>query len=238
MSLDNLDRVFSFLGWVSTNPALTLSILGITGGEPTLHPEFWNVLMPRLKNFNENRNPKIPIELHTNGSIPVSKNMFIPMYNKFFSNIYVGRDIFHDKFKKLNELCLSDYEFFTPILNVRKNEYITMDGNNMGSAIRWKGRAQNISSTNLSSTHGCLSTRECQGYMGRTYSSLNVAFTPTHITFCGELPAKSPIDGKGIIGYDPNLTNEEIIQKAFLYNQLYSGVRCLNQCMKDFVVLN
>jgi hypothetical protein len=203
-------------------------VLGITGGEPTLHPEFWSLVIPTFSSFSK-AYPKVPIELHANASVPVPKEEMKMLYGKLFSKMYVGRDIFHDQFRKPEQLFLNEYEFFTRELSLRKNAYLC--GNNkMHSLIKQKGRGADIKIYPERSRR-----RECACYANMEHATLSAAFTPTHICFCGERAAKSiVIDDKIAMGY--NYTRgEEVIEKAFNYNQLYSGKRCDQPCMADLV---
>lgn len=231
MSLEHLARAFDFIDWANQNPALTLTVLGITGGEPTLHPNFWDTLMPRLNvikrrwpNNNDN------IELFTNGSLPIPMDEFKFEYNRMFSNIYIGRDIFHDQFGKVDELFLNDYEFFTKDIHLRKCAYLNSNKKTY-SAVRKKGRASDIKFEPRQPR------RNCHIYNNTGHSTLMVNFTPDCIIFCGENAAKDVvIDDKTAIGYDTE--NTEIIRKSFDYNQLYSGIRCKCPCMEDMVCID
>jgi hypothetical protein len=229
MSEENLKKTFDIIRWIMEKDSLNITILGITGGEPTLHPKFWSDVMPTLIDLQK-KNPKIPIELHSNASIPIPKEYFQKRYNKIFSKIYVGRDIFHEQFKKTNQLYLDDYEFFAGEVSLRKNAYIT-GPNEMHSLIRQKGRGADIKITQRAPR------RECQCYQTPGYCTLLTHFTPNYIGFCGEKAAKSVvIDDKNAVGYDTPY--ETIIHKSFDYQQLYSGARCQHPCIADWVSVN
>jgi hypothetical protein len=230
MSKEVFKRAYDFLKWAVNNPSLDVRVVGITGGEPTLHPDFWVDMMPMIREIKTDRKD-IPFELHTNGSIPIPKEQLEEKHSKIFNTIFIGRDIFHDKFKKTNELALDDYCFIGKTVNLTKNAYYVGNFNKIFSFIRRKGRADEIIPKIKTPNKLICSSHENLGYR-----SLGVDFTPDYIIFCGEHPTKTTIpDGKIALSYDSNPTNEEIVQKAFTYNQLYSGRRCLNPCINDLV---
>ena len=231
MSHNNLVKSLQTIEWMINNPALNLTVLGITGGEPTLHPEFWDLVIPTLANFRK-AYPKVPIELHANASVLIPRDEFKLQYSKLFSKMYIGRDIFHDQFRKPEQLFLSDYEYFVNEIALRKNAYPVNDGR-MYSLIKQKGRGADIKISPDRSRR-----LECACYTNSGHYALLTAFTPTHICFCGERAAKSVvIDNKVAMGYDYT-RGEEVIEKAFYYNQLYSGKNCDQPCMADLVCTN
>lgn len=236
MTDDQLQRIWDFLVWLKTKN-YKIVVLGLTGGEPTLHPKFWNHILPNVDSFRKlhqiNR-----IELHTNASQPVPDHIKND-YCKHFGTVFVGHYPFHRKFKSLSELYLQDYTDISVELILRYDKYKMAEGI-YGMSIKEKGRAAkmipsgkyiNIPAFGYPKME-CVHDRSDPG-------TLNVSFTPDHINYCGEkghpLPNSSGDEGQ----FHPYiLSNEEIIHNSLTYSTNYCKSFCSQKCVALWVKEN
>ena len=235
MTDDQIATAVDFLHWCK-GMGHDLVVVGITGGEPTMHPKFWNHVMPLLKDVKDKTKFE-GFELHTNASRPIPTEHLGP-YCKFFANVIVGHDPFHRAFRSVDELYLDQYTEISKELKLRKNNYYTThpDPNIKSewvSILRDKGRAKD------SLEDGTIQRINVQGqgamdcvWEKYTKDTLNVAFTPWHINHCGE--RSHPMDGESekVSGqfHSYDMTFDEMLAGAVNYVSNHCGVKCFQMC--------
>ncbi len=242
MTDEQLDYAFGFVKWAQKNN-IPLDVLGLTGGEPTIHPKFWTDIIPRVIDLKLDHKLEW-LELHTNASIPV------PEFQKnrcarLFDRIIVGHDMFHRQFKPLNKLYLQDYTDVGVEVILRQARSV-WNGVEM-SSVRLKGRAAALPTsdkyevqslpygTPVASSHGnTFPQQQCSIY-GKRLDYLLVAFTPEHINYCGEKshPRTPAIDEGQFHPY--GITYEEIVSNSLKYAMFHGGPNCSQKCMVNFI---
>jgi hypothetical protein len=239
MTLEQLDKAEDFIRWAK-GKGHDVVVLGITGGEPTLHPHFWNVVMPRMMKLREDKIVS-NFELHTNASVPVPREYFLT-YNKFFNRAMVGHDPFHRRFKQLNQLYLDDYTSITNELVLRRNEWKCTDVNGNSkllNLLRRKGRAAESLSKGILFDAPLQNRFEldcaCSKY---AMESPAADFTPWHINHCGEHshPQPGETNHGQFLPYDT--PNNDILISAVNYITNHSGVNCTQPCYKALTWVN
>lgn len=238
MTDEQLVKAFDFITWLKSFN-YKLAIIGVTGGEATLHPKFWSNVIPELVRVRQLHGLQY-VELHTNGSIPVPSVEKIKC-SKFFSKAIIGHDPFHRKFKSLSELYLQDYTEISQEVVLRYNEYYC-NPYTKGSYLREKGRAANMVPSGKYEALLPMAghpKHECTMYT-KGGNCLYVDFTPDHINYCGEkshpLPPLPHNQGNIDEGqFHPyTLSNEEIIHNSMKYHTNHCSVNCSQKCMVSY----
>jgi hypothetical protein len=207
-------------------------VIGLTGGEPTLHPLFWSFVIPRLEEIKK-QYPKIEIELHTNGSRPVEKSN-IYKHHKIFGAVFIGHDMFHRQVRSVSQLFLSDYaELCKNGVTLRSNNWI-LKGYGLEfpiAVVRGKGRGADLVKNNL-----IFQEVSVFGYPKLDCSRVSqdyilVNFTPGIINHCGE--ASHPLeDGSDINNFSQYGDKFNSILEKAIHHALYRvGNNCSQKCM-------
>jgi hypothetical protein len=236
MSKEQIEFGMEFISRLATRNARPV-VIGLTGGEPTIHPLFWSFVMPQIAIIRK-QYPELFIELHTNGSQPVDKREIFN-FNKFFSNVVIGHDIFHRQFRALKDLFLEDYAELSYGVAIKSNSWlITRPTYTAVCAplIRSKGRGANLNK------HPSYQQECVDGYpkhMCSLYANppdgLIVNFTPTLINHCGE-KSRPLADNSDITDFS-NYTDDvdTILANAHRYHLARSNKNCSQKCMCSFV---
>jgi hypothetical protein len=233
MSWTQLNYASDFAEWLFEHKS-PLHVLGLTGGEPTLHPYFWSHVMPiatKIRQIHSLEN----VELHTNASIPVPEQ-YKTMYSKFFSKIYVGHDPMHRSFKKLDELYLQDYTEISKELVLRQNRYI-FPNNTETMIVRNRGRAAELVKSGKYEVVPVTGYPKPDCIRGKgSFDSLNFQFTPDHINHCGEKSHPLPNPEKPEGQFHPYGMDFDILAYAALdYELKYCGDNCSQPCNAHFI---
>jgi hypothetical protein len=232
MTKEEIEFGMSFVRWLKTQNSLP-AVIGLTGGEPMLHPKLWTDVMPSLESLKAQYNG-LGVELHTNGSrpVPLAKRV---QYHKFFSNIFVGHDMFHREFREINQLFLDDYTDLGSI-TLRSNKWLLIKGDTkiFSSTVRTKGRG--INTLKGDKYHEVFATgyprKECFREQG-DYTSVN--FTPGLINHCGE-KSKPLADGSDITDFSAYTDTFSAILRNAVDNQLVKcGANCSQKCMVSVI---
>lgn len=239
MTKEQIDTAVQFLHWCKSK-SHTMTVVGLTGGEPTTHPGFWDYVMPHLKKYKD-QTQFDSFELHTNASRPIPEEYLGP-YNKFFTNVFVGHDPFHRQFRKLNELFIDQYSELTRSISLRKNNYYLVHpdptiGPEWVSTLRDKGRAaESLRNGAIHPVHV-----QNQGQLDcvwRVYGNdnIHVSFTPWHINHCGERshPQLNETEENSGQFHPYNMTFDEILSSAVKYATNYCAEGCRQQCRKAY----
>lgn len=240
MTLEQMEYGFNLIKWLYEHD-VPVVVIGTTGGEATLHPQFWTEYAPRLLALKKSNN--ISLELHTNATSSIGETEKI-LYNKLFNTIFVGHDMCHRQFAPLNALQLQDYTDIGASINLHQNDYI-IGAMHHTIYLRFKGR------TVQSLTNGRLHQLSVNGYpkLGCTWDGkqiesdcLHFVFTPDYVNHCGEkrrplppLPDQSKIDEGQFHSY--GMDYEKLFHAASEYGIKYSGKNCSQKCMANFYSL-
>jgi len=239
MTKEQIDTAAQFLHWCKSK-SHTMAVVGLTGGEPTMHPGFWNYVMPLLKKYKDQTQFDL-FELHTNASRPVLQEYLGP-YNKFFANVIIGHDPFHRQFRKINELFIDQYSELSKSIALRKNNYYLVHPDpsikpEWVSVLRDKGRAAE------SLRNGVIHPVNVQNKgeldcMWRSYGNDNILvnFTPWHINHCGERshPQFGETEENSGQFHSYDMTFDEILASAVKYTTHHCAEGCRQQCRKAF----
>lgn len=241
MTMEQINYGFRFINWLLGNN-IPLKIIGTTGGEPMIHPQFWDAYIPQLNNACDVHKTQFN-ELHTNASIPIPEEKK-KRYWKFFSKIFVGHDPCHRKFASLTDLRLQDYTDISKELVLRQNQYPMQvsknpnDPETMVMIVRNKGRASQSIKSRL------LTPVDVQGYPrvdcswpSQSGEYLHFCFTPDHINHCGE--KGHPVPGSLIPEgqFHPYETDfDKLVHSAVDYQMKYCHSFCSQKCMAQFVI--
>jgi organic radical activating enzyme len=226
-----LQTAFSFVEWLYTQNH-TVVVVGLTGGEPTLHPKFWDKVMPMVDEAKK----KLKIsnwEMHSNASIPVPPSS-IDTYRKFFNRIMVGHDQFHRKFKSLSELHLDDYTQLTNELVLIKNEYkmVSTDGTRttVAASLRMKGRAKKSMQSGLIEGESYVPANLDCAIKRYALDNLCFNFTPWHINHCWEHshPEPEEVNHGNFHSYD--MPWDYLLNSAIQYVSNHCGQNCTQPC--------
>ena len=230
MSDEQLDYAFRFVEWLKTKN-LRIPVVGLTGGEPTLHPNFWGYVMAKLA-YARQFHQSSWFELHTNASIPVPP-LYKECYWKFFTNIYVGHDAFHRKFKLLSELYLQDYSEISHDVHLRYNGW-KPNGEHC-TYIKLKGRGANLPNSTEYVVHPTSDTpkHNCNIF-GGNQEVMYVNFTPDSINTCGEKSHPLP-DGSDSQWFKPYTSSfEELLHNSLDYHINGCNTQCSQPCSAAF----
>jgi len=197
-----------------------VSVIGITGGEPMLHPDIKDIF-EYLKYVNVASNRTIKFDLHTNGSV-FPKNINPNDYINLFDDIFIGNDIFHDKFRKnrknqikVNKLSkLGTMTIRNPIYSIEDKEVVV---------VKDKGRATNLLQYSIPQMTNPTCMYAQNG--GRGGPSIN--FNPDNISFCCDASHLDPSYNSNI-GYDASV--DEIIEAAIKYRYTSCQDSCEHPC--------
>jgi hypothetical protein len=237
--MEQIDYGIKFIHWLYQHN-IPVCVLGTTGGEPTLHPNFWTDYLPQLSGLRSRLDATMPYELHTNASTPIEEVNRIK-YHKFFQTIFVGHDMCHRQFAPLDKLNIQHYTDIGNLIHIRQNDYI-IGGIHHTIYIRNKGgTTESLANGRLYQ----LNVKDhpklgCSWYDGqRGTDSLNFTFTPDHINHCGEkshpLPPLSngqPVDEGQFHPY--TIDYDKLMHSALDYGVKYSGPNCSQKCMVGF----
>lgn len=238
MTLEQIRYGFRFINYLYQNN-MPVAVLGTTGGEATLHPQFWTDYIPMLSDLRK-RDPSIPFELHTNASIPIGPEERIK-YNKFFNTIFVGHDMCHRQFASLEKLHLQDYTDIGGTVTLRENDY--MVGGMHTIYVRNKGRAaESLKNGRFSQlpVEGHPKMACCWHGIQGGDNCLHFTFTPDHVNHCGEKSHPLPplpynqgtIDEGQFHSYGMGFDN--LLHSGLDYNIKHSGSNCSQKCMVSF----
>ena len=232
MTREEIDFGMKFVQWLKTQNSLP-AVIGLTGGEPMLHPNLWTDVMPNLEAIKM-QYKTLQVEMHTNGSrpVPLAKRL---QYHKFFATIYVGHDMFHREFRQINELFLDDYTDLGPI-TLRSNKWLLKkEGSHvLAASVRMKGRGINtLKSEKYHEVYVSNYPRqECFRAEG---DGILVNFTPGLINHCGE-KAHPLADGTDITDYSAYTdTFSSILRNAIDYQLVKCGANCSQKCMVSLI---
>ena len=238
MTTEQISYGMSFIRWLQEKN-IEVAVIGTTGGEATLHPDFWTDYMPSLAALRHRYGWNM-FELHTNASQPVPPERKTE-YPKFFSTVIVGHDMCHRSFVPLNKLYLQDYTDIGNQLILRQNDYIVNGDHTI--YVRAKGRAQE------SITNGKFEVLPVQGHPKmacvwhnpqQSPDCLHFVFTPDHLNHCGEkshpLPPLPHGQGKIDEGqfYEYGIDFDTFLHSALDYTANHAGERCSQKCMSSF----
>lgn len=182
-----------------------ISVIGLSGGEPMMHPSFYPILegfLPLKK--------VIPIELHTNGSIPFSQDL---AWMNFFRLVRISTDIFHEKFRKVSTLNVNS--FYNSALDVLVHK---------GTWVKDKGRGANIDPS--------LSTPVSKEYCYFDNKNIYLTFDPNGIRFCLENSTINRSESPNFTAYkDEYITDiDQLLLLGDNFVQNHTGVNCKNKC--------
>jgi len=233
MTKEEIDFGMKFIEWLQTQNSMP-AVIGLTGGEPTLHPQLWTDVLPHIERLKD-QYKGLNIELHTNASrpIPLEKRF---KYSKFFNTIYVGHDMFHREFRKLNELFIDDYTDLGVNVIIRNNKWLLKGDNTQlfGALVRTKGRGLNtIKSDKYYEVHTANTPRqECSWHQNECTI---VNFTPGLINHCGEKshPLEDGSDKSDFSSYTDSF--HTILRNAVEYQFTKCGKNCSQKCLVSFV---
>ncbi len=186
-----------------------ISVVGLTGGEPMLHPTFSAL----VKSFKTPGAP--PIELHTNGSIT---GKFPSDLQFSIMNVFVPIDPFHDKFRKNG----NDVEF----RELSKLGPVTIS---TATAIKKKGRAKEFIEENNRKYFYDWCIWKHIAKDPKNIASFNFGYDG--IRFCGESWNKEK-NPKNFAEYDEAyLENPDlIVEKSNEYINKFSYTNCAHRC--------
>lgn len=242
MTLEQMEYGIDFAKWL-LKQNVAIDVVGTTGGEATLHPQFWTDYMPRMVAFRM-IDPLIPFELHTNASIPLEASE-ISKYPKFFSTVFVGHDMCHRQFAPMEKLHLQDYTDIGELVHLRQNDCVY--GGTHTVYVRLKGRAaESLEKGRFIQ----LNVKEhpklgCSWHMKQRGSDcLYFTFTPDHINHCGEKSHPLPplplnqgnIDEGQFHSY--GMEYNKLLHAALDYGTKYSGKNCSQKCMVSFCAMS
>jgi len=192
--------------------------IGITGGEPMCHPNFYSLLRS-LRYFKELNKEPLGLELHTNGSIKFKNT---DEFNKIFRNVFIGHDDFHRKIKPLSELYLDELTYVSETVKLFRPQWI-INGKLVGT-VREKGRIVE------SKAKRCYTKKECM-FERIKDNLIFIDFAPDHIRFCGEnshyYEAK-----ENFVKYDKRLINNTdlLLKKALNFVNFHIKEKCKVYC--------
>lgn len=235
MTPEQVDYAFQFMEWLRSRN-IPIAIIGLTGGEPTLFPDFWEKLMPRVVATRQAHRLD-QVELHTNASNSIPQQ-YKRGYSKFFSHIYVGHDICHQRFMPLKDLALQDYTEVSVDLHLRQNKYYIPSTGQEAIFVRLKGRAaQRVAEGKMSLQFWPNSGQlDCMWVKYSASDCLNINFTPDHVNHCGEksheTPSEKPHGQFHAYGMDFN----ELWHKALDYRTNHCGPNCSQPCINGMAV--
>jgi len=236
MTLEQIEYGFRVVHWLKENN-IPVCVFGTTGGEATLHPLFWSEFLPRLKTARETHQCR-NVELHTNGSTPVSPSSRREWF-KFFSDIYIGHDQCHRQFNSVKDLYLQEWSELSYDLHLRFNNYTVGPFPNCLS-IRDKGRTHESLVSGRLIEVPCQNTprKECIWYgPGAAGDGINICFTPDHINHCGEKshPRKEEDSEFPEGQFHPyGMDYDALVLAATSYRYKYAGPKCSQPCWIKF----
>lgn len=233
MTRAEIDKGLDFIRWLATRNS-SPAVIGLTGGEPTLHPDFWTYLLPQLADIKK-QYQQCGIEIHTNASRPI-KPENIAKFHKFFSSCFVGHDMFHREFRPLSKLFLEHYaEVCHGGVTLRSNNWILRNNVLAGqdvyaASVRIKGRAEGLLKHEKYAellVQG-YPRHECTWHSG-DYTVVN--FTPQYINHCGEKSHPLP-DGSDMHTFSQYAdTNDQVLTRAVEYQTKHCFKNCSQKCM-------
>lgn len=235
MTRAEIDYGLGFIQWLAQRNS-SPAVIGLTGGEPSLHPDFWTYLLPRLTAVRQ-QYQQCGIEVHTNASRPISPEK-IKAFHKFFANCYVGHDMFHREFRPLNKLFLEHWaEVSHGGVTLRSNNWLLRSNggpmpDQYAASVRIKGRAEGLLKHDkyyeIPGVTG-YPRHECSWGKG-DYTIVN--FTPGGlINHCGEKshPLADGSDASDWSHYTD--TYDQVLNKAWDYQLRLCNKNCSQKCL-------
>lgn len=225
--VDNeIDYIFQFLNKLIERKT-EIGVIGLTGGEPMCHPNFYDILYFLKCLIKENQNRiNLPIELHTNGTIEFKE---IEEFYKFFYRIYIGHDIFHDKFRRINETYIDNLSNVGQQIIIKKPTFFDVMNKEEYIFVRNKGRAKSyFDSSEFKRENECVFNKASVVPLNGLG---NICFAHDHIRFCSE-NSEDFENKKCFTKYYKSYlkTPEKLVEKSLKYLLLHSRENCKSKC--------
>jgi hypothetical protein len=213
MSEYEVDFALSFIEKYLEENKKEVGIIGITGGEPTLHPLF-KYIMYKFETFQILNRKKLYIELHTNGSIDIDDKI---ENKRFISTINIGRSIFHERHKG----HLSKVKQYSQMCH-------KLSINNC-VVLRDKGRAKDYIGKNSEFFVDMLQSGCIFNGIGLDVATIN--FGVDRIRFCGENSHNFECEDN-FVKYDEKYLNntKKLIDKAKYFRYFCTQENCKCPC--------
>ena len=223
MSIEQIQYAKNILRELLTKTTSKVSVIGLSGGEPMLHSNFWKIV-DDLKIIQTKGQNSFPLELHTNGSQPISQDDMNAHF-KYFKTSYVACDMFHDEFRqntKFNELSNISEQV---ILRRADGRYRGECANSIRLIGRAKENYEELSENYRQLGHFC---------MHRSYlNGASLCFTPDKIKFCTEIGRGEYTENNSADYY--TYTLDELIHKSIEYSLYHTGEDCKTKCFSKLV---
>jgi len=236
MTKDEIAYGMKFIKWLKTQNSAP-SVIGLSGGEPTLNPYLWTDVVPSLEEIKM-LFTGVNVEIHTNGSRPVPEAMQ-KKYHKFFWNAIIGHDMFHRQFRKINQLFLNDYSEIASSVILRSNKAMLRG---YGAefpivVVNMKGRGADILKNDKYQevyVKGFPHTL-CQWHQSGEITVVN--FLPGLIGHCGEKSHPLP-DGSDKDNFSYyNDSFETVLKNALQYQLTQCNTNCSQKCISTCIAL-
>jgi len=218
------ERITWIYDWLSyaKGAGNDFDVIGLTGGEPMLHPQFYNTVFILTNLFHTLRPERF--ELFTNGSIPFDYKQW-PMLIGVFSTVFVTTDNFHQKFKKFKDLELESLNLFTfDNLVIRHTRNIA----NLGRAKQYI-KEQEEQGVEFFKGYKCT-------FESMPPETININFCPETIRFCWDNSHESENTANHVDYSDRWLKHpNELIKLAEDYRLNHSGKNCATRCTRYII---
>lgn len=227
MTDEQIEYALGIIRKINKSTTSRIVVIGLTGGEPMLHPRFWS-LVNALYTIKQACN-SFPLELHTNGTQPIDKDM-ITAFPFAFDTTFIGCDAYHEEAgQKINAQELSK---ISRAVVLRR----TMIPPNISSSwVRMMGRAKENFENQISSKEPC---KDCTTAKAE-YTHLQLSFTPDTIKFCGEIGRDEYLPHNNeeykIVNEITDDYMKSLIMKSLYYSIYCTGPQCLTPCIYKVV---
>jgi hypothetical protein len=222
MTDEQIQYGLNVVNTIMQSQANQIVVIGLTGGEPMLHPRFWYVA-EALNSMRQRYKSSFPLELHTNGTQPISEET-ISQHPHIFDTAFIGCDAYHDaqkqnlKWQSLSKVARQIILRRSMIQSDINTSWVRLIG-------RGKEKFEN-QSQEIPSRHCMLAPTETQA---------DVCFTPDCIKFCGEIGRGEYMPHNTAKYMDPDSVNETslkiLLMKALEYSIYHTGSMCSTPCM-------
>jgi len=186
-----------------------LTNVGLTGGEPTLHPMFYEIVRGL---------EAVKLHLFTNGSVKLDPDKLSS--EKPFHSIKITTERNHLNQKPLKKLELTNLMQFTPQLELYRQKWGAIRDKGRGTQLVKEGGYKKVEHT------ACLYETFAQ-----THDAISLNFAPGHIRFCSENSVEN-LDGPNFTTYDEKYLKDPtlLVSEWWAFRAMHAGERCANHC--------